>query len=242
MQPTLVSFISLQRHHALLTGVRNVVASAHAARMPSRDARSCAKRRRVCPRRDNAIAPCSLVWLTRSHLLTQPERRRVMLTRVRDVITHAHLARTPSRHAHSYGMLVAHAHFASASSRHAHSRANCPRACPSHISVRVPWPAGVRNVVAHAHLASASSCHAHSRAERDLERYGRPNQRVQPTPLAASEIGAFLKAGFVSIAIPIYEAARLTRNTLGRTQPERDIAANCQTMACRGQRSAFMPI
>ncbi len=44
----------------------------------------------------------------------------------------------------------------------------------------------------------------------------RPNQRVQPTPLAASEIVAILKDGFVSKLVSIYEAARLTRKTLGR--------------------------
>jgi len=38
---------------------------------------------------------------------------------------------------------------------------------------------------------------------------------VQPTPLAASEIVAFLKADFGSTVISIYGAARLTRNTLG---------------------------
>jgi len=43
----------------------------------------------------------------------------------------------------------------------------------------------------------------------------RPNQRVQPTPLAASEIVAILKDGFVSKLVSIYEAARLTRKTLG---------------------------
>jgi hypothetical protein len=41
-----------------------------------------------------------------------------------------------------------------------------------------------------------------------------PNQRVQPTPLAASEIVRFLKADFVCCLISIYEAARLTRKTL----------------------------
>jgi len=39
---------------------------------------------------------------------------------------------------------------------------------------------------------------------------------VQPTPLAASEIVAFLKADFGWTVVAIYEAARLTRNTLGR--------------------------
>jgi len=38
---------------------------------------------------------------------------------------------------------------------------------------------------------------------------------VQPTPLAASEIVRFLKADFNSTVISIYEAARLTRQTLG---------------------------
>lgn len=44
----------------------------------------------------------------------------------------------------------------------------------------------------------------------------RPNPRVQPTPLAASKIVRFLKAGFGPKRVSIYEAARLTRNTFGR--------------------------
>jgi hypothetical protein len=39
---------------------------------------------------------------------------------------------------------------------------------------------------------------------------------VQPTPLAASEIVAILKAGFGPKVISIDKAARLTRNTLAR--------------------------
>jgi hypothetical protein len=40
---------------------------------------------------------------------------------------------------------------------------------------------------------------------------------MQPTPLAASEIMAILKGGFVPITFPIYTAARLMGNTLGRS-------------------------
>jgi len=42
-----------------------------------------------------------------------------------------------------------------------------------------------------------------------------PNQRVQSTPLAASEIVRILESGLVWKAVSIYEAARLTRKTLG---------------------------
>jgi hypothetical protein len=42
-----------------------------------------------------------------------------------------------------------------------------------------------------------------------------PNQRVQPTPLAASEIVAFSKARFGSKVISSIEAARLTRKAFG---------------------------
>jgi hypothetical protein len=43
----------------------------------------------------------------------------------------------------------------------------------------------------------------------------RPNPRVQPTPLAASKIVRFLKAGFGPKVVSISEAARLTRNPFG---------------------------
>jgi hypothetical protein len=49
------------------------------------------------------------------------------------------------------------------------------------------------------------------------KRGARPNQRVQPTPLAASEIVRILEAGFVSCLVSIYEATRLTRKPLGRS-------------------------
>jgi hypothetical protein len=43
----------------------------------------------------------------------------------------------------------------------------------------------------------------------------RPNKRIQPTPLRGPEIVPFLKVGFRSKPIPIYEAARLMRRPLG---------------------------
>jgi hypothetical protein len=44
-----------------------------------------------------------------------------------------------------------------------------------------------------------------------------PNQRLQSTPLAASEIGAILTVRICYNGITIYLAARLKRNMFGRT-------------------------
>jgi hypothetical protein len=156
--------------------------------------------------------------------------------RVPNALIHAHLVSASSRHALLvYGTpsrmpishqlhrtlltrmrnLVAYSHLASTASRMPRWCMERRRACSSRISRIAPCPAGVRNLVAHANLTSVSSRHVHSRAERQLERCEQPNQRVQPTPLAASEIGAFLKTPFVSKRVSISTAAQLKRVPLG---------------------------
>ena len=147
------------------------------------------------------------------------QRHRVMLTRVRNVITQAYLAATLSGHAPS--------------------RAKSYRRCPSRLSIIAPGPAGVRNVVAHAHLVAISSGHAlfvcgtPSRLPISLQRdrimpncvlsavaklLGPPNRRLQRTALCALKIVAILKRGFGPTVFSISNAPPLKRKTLGAYQ------------------------
>ena len=54
-----------------------------------------------------------------------------------------------------------------------------------------------------------------ARFEHRAPRAVRPNPRVQPTPLAASEIGAFLKARFVSKFVSIYRGSAADAQSVG---------------------------
>ena len=94
-----------------------------------------------CPSNQHAIASCSLACESSSHLPTSPQRHRVMLIRVRKLITHADLAATPYRtcslvcETPSPMPIAAQRHRAmpnSSAQRH--------RSCSSQRGVIAPWP------------------------------------------------------------------------------------------------------
>ncbi len=78
--------IHSQRHRAMLTRVRNLIAPAHSVRTPSRHAHSRAECHRALPSTRNVLAPCFIVCESSSRMPMQLESCRVMLYHVGNVM------------------------------------------------------------------------------------------------------------------------------------------------------------
>jgi hypothetical protein len=100
---------------------------------------ACATSSCMPPNR-NAIASCSIACATSSRMLIQSQRCRAMLTRVRNVVAHAHLLQCHHAMLTRMRNVVVHAHRVATLSRHAHSHAQPRRACPPSRNDIAPCP------------------------------------------------------------------------------------------------------